>query len=152
MGWEWLIPLITTGLGGLFGGGGDDESNTATTTAEQRVLQQQMLELIGQQRGYMSEQDPLRQAVLAMAMGMMPQRYQQSSGYRSSPTNVSGSGHGRTVEDDGSGQRTIPRGTPPVPGQRTIADLDPTLPTDTSHGRGYYDEAYRNTVNQYFRQ
>lgn len=143
---------IATLLWKLFGGGGgDDEENTATTTAEQRALQEQMLELIGQQRGYMSEQDPLRQAVLAMAMGMMPQRYQQSAGYRSTPTNVSGSGHGRTGGDADAGQRAVPSGPPPAPGQRTMP-TDPTLPTDTSHGRGYYDEAYRNTVNRYFRQ
>ena len=68
---------ISIALGGLFSwlgsrGGGD----SPTTTAEQRALQQEMLNLVRQQRGYMSEMDPLRQSVLRMAMGMLPMRYQ----------------------------------------------------------------------------
>ena len=75
-----IASLIAGVLGKIFGGG--DTSAFAPTTAEQRALQQSMVELIEQQRGYMSEQDPLRAAVNRMAMGMLPIRYQTGLDYR----------------------------------------------------------------------
>ena len=67
--------LLASGLGGLFSWLGG-KSDSPTTTAEQRALQQEMLNLLQQQRGYMTQMDPLRQSVLRMAMGMLPMRYQ----------------------------------------------------------------------------
>lgn len=74
-GWDDAAMILGPLLGGLFGGGGDS-GGSPTTTAEQRALQQEMLKLLDQQRGYMTQMDPLRESVQKMAMGMLPIRYQ----------------------------------------------------------------------------
>ena len=83
-GWDDALLVAIPFLGQLFGGGGSG-SEQPTTTEEQRAIQQQMLSLIRQQQGYMSQQDPLRESVQRMAMGMMPIRYQTGSGFRTPP-------------------------------------------------------------------
>jgi len=100
------------------------------TTAEQRALQEEMMNMIRQQRGYMSEMDPLRQSVLRMAMGMMPIRYQTGLDYRSAAPN-SGTG-GRPRNGAPVVNRAVPRVNPDSPGAPVTIDT------------------YRDAVDAYF--
>lgn len=149
--WNLAIPLVVAAVAKLFGGGdGDDKSNTATTTEEQRALQQEMLQLLGQQRGYMSEQDPLRKAVQMMAMGMMPKRYQVSSDYRSPGANGGASGDRGGWTDDTIGEWMSTHLQ--QAGRRTNPNPEQNPPIGKARPREDYDEAYRNTVKKYFNQ
>ena len=94
-GW-WGDAMNLAGLGTMLFGGTQGGNASNYMTAEQKALQQAMVDLINQQRGYMSQMDPLRQSVLSMAMGMMPMRYQTGLNFRVSPASTTNSG-GRGV-------------------------------------------------------
>jgi len=134
-----IASLIAGVLGKIFGGG--DTSAFAPTTAEQRALQQSMVELIEQQRGYMSEQDPLRASVNRMAMGMMPIRYQTGQDYRSGsgdPSDILKKLAAKTYNRTGAGWRDRKEEAYGAPPRGSLV------------GKRIDSQAYRDLVDDYF--
>lgn len=74
-----MIPLLAAAaiplLGKLFGGGGNKQHEH-----QQAQLDQQMQQLLGLQNRRLQQSEPLYQAIMQMAMGLMPRGSMQMPG------------------------------------------------------------------------